>query len=182
MKCFYYLSPNLVSTQNISDDLHKAGINDWFLHVISNDESGLSKQHIHSSNYLETLDVIREGLMGAALGFIVGLIFAGTIKTTEYFGPDTPLIAFIGVTFLFSCFGAWLGGLDGISHKNRKIRQYQNDIDAGQYLVLIYANRKKEEQVREMMQRTHPEARLAGIDAKFYNPFSKPQIVNKPLN
>ena len=65
MKCLYYLAPTLESTHGISDDLHEVGINDYFLHVISRDESGLKQQHIHSSNYLETLDVVRDGFIGA---------------------------------------------------------------------------------------------------------------------
>ena len=43
MKCIYYLSPSLKSTEEISNDLHAIGIDDWFLHIVSKDESGLSK-------------------------------------------------------------------------------------------------------------------------------------------
>ena len=34
---------NLKSCRHISEDLHKAGINDWFIHVYSQDEAGLKK-------------------------------------------------------------------------------------------------------------------------------------------
>mgnify|MGYP000276307544 FL=1 len=57
MKCLYFLAPTLASTHDVSADLHAAGVEDFYLHVICKDESGLKKQHIHSSNYLETLDV-----------------------------------------------------------------------------------------------------------------------------
>ena len=82
MKCIYYLSPTLKSTQNISDDLHSIGIDDWFLHIHNKDESGLVKQHLHSSNYLETLDLIREGLIGAGLGLMAGLCAAAITSVT----------------------------------------------------------------------------------------------------
>ena len=65
MKCLYFLASSLSCTQDVSDDLHQAGVSDFYLHVISRDESGLKKQQIHSSNYLETLDVIRDGFIGA---------------------------------------------------------------------------------------------------------------------
>ena len=58
MKCLYYLAPTLDSTHGISDDLHEVGVKDFFVHVISRDEAGLKQQHIHSSNYLETLDIV----------------------------------------------------------------------------------------------------------------------------
>ena len=48
MKTNYYLSPTLKSTQQISEDLHEVGINDWFIHVVSKDETGLQR---HRHNY-----------------------------------------------------------------------------------------------------------------------------------
>lgn len=88
MKCLYFLAPSLASTHDISEDLHQAGIKDFYLHVISKDESGLKKQHIHSSNYLETLDVVRDGFIGAALGFVVGLAGIALLMYFQPFGTN----------------------------------------------------------------------------------------------
>jgi hypothetical protein len=74
MKCKYYLSPSLVSTHQISDDLHDVGVEDWLLHVVSSDEEGLNKEKIHSSNWLETTDLLRDGFIGANFGFIAGAL------------------------------------------------------------------------------------------------------------
>src|SRR3989338_8495516 len=106
MKCIYYLSPSLKSTHQISDDLHSIGVDDWFLHIVSKDESGLSKERLHSSNYLETLDVIRDGLIGAAAGFSAGVLFALLSMALEPFGPDVPLLGHVAMVFVLSCFGA----------------------------------------------------------------------------
>ena len=73
MKCFYCLAPALMSTRQVSDDPHAAGVSDFFIHVVSKDESGLKQHHSHSSSYLETLDVVRSGFIGAGLGFVAGL-------------------------------------------------------------------------------------------------------------
>jgi len=177
MKCFYYLSPTLADTEHVSDDLHKSGVNDWFIHIISKNEEGLSRHRLHSGNYLETLDVLREGLIGAMLGFVAGLIFAWLFSIFDPFGPDVPLIAYLGIIFLLSCFGAWQGGLAGISSENKKLHRFHDDIEAGKYLILVYAHRNEEEKVHAMMTRLHPEARLVGMDARFYNPFSEPEPV-----
>ena len=90
MKCMYYLAPTLDETHRISDDLHDAGVNDWFLHVVSKDEAGLKKEKLHSSNYLETLDLIRDGFIGANIGFIVGVLGAALLMFTQPFGPNMP--------------------------------------------------------------------------------------------
>src|SRR5215472_16231292 len=90
MKCLYYLTPTLDSTHHISDELRSVGITDGLLHVISRDEAGLAEQRIPSSNYLETLDLLRDGFIGSAIGLIVGVIGAGALKLCAPFGPNIP--------------------------------------------------------------------------------------------
>jgi len=173
MKCLYYLAPNLDSTHRISDDLHEVGVLDWFLHVIARDEAGLKREHLHSSNYLETTDIIRDGLIGANLGFIGAVIASGLVMLFEPFGPSTPKVVYFFVIVVFTLFGAWVGGLTGIDNENRKLRRFHEDIEAGKYLVLIYARKEQEDVIREMMRGRHPEARLAAVDRHFLNPFSR---------
>ncbi|MBI4289875.1 MAG: hypothetical protein HY661_00180 [Betaproteobacteria bacterium] len=172
MKCLYYLAPTLSSTHQVSNDLHAAGVKDFFLHVVSKDESGLKQQHIHSSNYLETLDIVRDGLIGAGIGFVVGLAGAGLLIFFEPFGPDVPAIAYVMAVVLVTMFGAWEGGLTGIATENKKLRRFHRDIEAGKYLILIYAWNEQEATVRAMMRTRHPEADLVAVDRHFINPFS----------
>lgn len=172
MKCIYYLSPTLKSTQQISDDLHDIGVDDWFLHIVSKNESALSKEKLHSSNYIETLDVIRDGLIGAASGFTAGIVAALLAMLVEPFGPDMHWFGYVAIVFLLSCFGAWVGGLVGIASENKKLANFRADIDAGKYLILIYAKQHQEEKIKNMMATKHAEAELAAVDASFLNPFA----------
>ena len=177
MKCIYYLSQTLNSTQQVSDDLHDIGIDDWFLHIHSKDESGLVKKQLHSSNYLESLDFIREGLIGAGLGFLGGLVMAGLAAVTDPFGTPIPLIGYAGMVFLVTCFGAWVGGLTGVMQTNKKIAHFHDDINSGHYLILIYAKDAQINKIQEMMTEKHSEAKLAAVDAHFLNPFADLQMV-----
>ena len=172
MKCLYYLTPTLDSTQKISDDLHEAGVDDWFIHVISKDDSGLKKEQIHSGNYIEKLDILRFGIIGAAIGFVCGLVVAGIVMVVEPFGSEVKSIVYYGIVILLTCFGAWSGGLTGVASGNKKIAGFNADIDSGKYLILIYARRHMEELVKEMMKKKHPESRLEAIDENFYNPLT----------
>lgn len=173
MKCIYYLSPSLKSTHQISDDLHSIGVDDWFLHIVSKDESGLSKERLHSSNYLETLDVIRDGLIGAAAGFSAGVLFALLSMALEPFGPNVPLLGYVAMVFVLSCFGAWVGGLVGIASENKKLANFHDEIESGKYLILIYAKKEQEQKIMQMMSAKHNEAQLAAVDAHFLNPFAQ---------
>src|SRR5690606_18121585 len=95
MKCLYYLSPTLTCTREVSDDLHEIGVKDFYLHVVSQDEAGLKQLHIHSSNWLETLDLMRNGFIGAALGFTIGLSGVGLLMYFQPFGPDVRVPTFV---------------------------------------------------------------------------------------
>jgi hypothetical protein len=172
MKCLYYPAPTLDSTLHISDDLHAVGVNDFFLHVISKDEAGLKIRNIHSGNYLETLDLIRDILIGSAIGFIPGLTGVGLLRYFEPFGPHVPGLVYFATVAAATLFGAWEGGLTGIATENKKLAKFHDDIEAGRYLILIYALQEQEAAVREMMRTRHPEAQLAAIDRHFINPFT----------
>ena len=175
MKCLYFLAPTLASTHDVSDDLHEVGVEDFYLHVISRDESGLKKQHIHSSNYLETLDVVRDGFIGAALGFAAGMVGIALLMYFEPFGPDVqvPVWVYAVLVGVATLFGAWEGGLAGIAAENKKLAKFHDDIEAGKYLILVYVRKLQEDTVMKMMKERHPEAQLVGVDSHFINPFSK---------
>ena len=172
MKCLYYLAPTLDSTRRISDHLREAGVSDWYLHVISKDEAGLRREHIHSSNYLETLNLLRAGFIGANIGFIVGVIGAGLMMYFKPFGSDMPGIVYFIIIALATLFGSWEGGLYGVATRNQKLTRFSADIDAGKYLILIYARKEQEELVQGVMRNKNPEAQHVATDRHFINPFS----------
>jgi hypothetical protein len=180
MKCLYYLAPTLESTHGISDDLHEVGIKDFFVHVISRDEAGLKQQHIHSSNYLETLDVVRDGVIGGVVGFLVGLIGIGLIEYFDPFGIEVPNFVYYALVGAATLFGTWEGGLIGIGNENAKLSKFHDDIEAGKFLILIYALKQQEAAVTRMMRERHPEAEFAGVDSHFVNPFSSPKREAEP--
>ena len=175
MRCLYYPAPTLDSARHIAEDLHALGVKDSFLHVIAKDEAGLKQWNIPSGNYLETLDLVRDGFIGSAVGFFTGLLGVGLLKLFEPFGPALPGSAYFATVAVATLFGAWEGGLTGIATENKKLAKFHGDIEAGRCLILIYARQEQEAAVREMMRARHPEAELAAIDRHFINPFSAVQ-------
>jgi hypothetical protein len=171
MKCLYYLAPTLDSTHRIADDVLAVGVDEFFLHVISRDEAGLQTRHIPCGNYLETLDLVRDGLIGAAIGVPVGLFGIGLLRYFQPFGPQVPYLVYYATAAVAILFCAWEGGLTGIATENRKLAQFHHELEAGLYLILIYAPQAQEALVRQMMRTRHPAARLAATDRHFINPF-----------
>jgi hypothetical protein len=181
MKCLYYLASTLTCTRQVSDDLHEIGVKDFYLHVISQDEAGLKQQHIHSGNWLETLDLIRNGFIGAALGFLIGLIGVGLLIYFEPFGAGVrvPTFVYAALVGLATLLGAWEGGLVGIGTENKKLAKFHDDIVAGKYLILVYVRRRQEGMVQSMMQARHPDAELVAEDTHYINPFSAVQRISE---
>lgn len=173
MKCMYYLAPSLVSSNKISQHLQDIGIADWLIHVISKDEAGLKQTQLHSSNWFETHDLIRDGFIGANLGFISGVLLAGLVMLFEPFGDDPPGVVYFFVVVVATLFGAWVGGLIGMDSENRKIRRFHDAIEEGKYLFLIYAPKGYGEQIKKMMAELHPNTVHVATDRQFINPFSR---------
>ena len=128
MKCLYYLTPTLDSSHHISDDLHEAGIDDWVFHILWKDEAWLKNKKLHFSNYIETLDIIRDGVIGANLGFIIGAMVAAAFMYFEPFGPDRPIYIYFIFAAFVTLFCAWVGGLTGIGTENAKLRRFHADM------------------------------------------------------
>ncbi len=181
MKCMYYLASTLSSTQAVSDDLHQAGVKDFYLHVVTRDESGLKQQHIHSSNYLETLDLVRNGFVGGMLGLLFGSLGVAALIYLQPFGPEVQVPGFVYVALVAAAtlFGTWEGGLIGIGSENRKLAKFHDDIDVGKYLILVYVRKRQETVVRTMMLERHADAQLVAVDRHFINPFSAVQRVSE---
>lgn len=170
MKRFYYLTDNIESTEKVSEDLHAEGISDWHFHVLSKDEAGLQKKHVHVANPLHRFDIIHSGergaLIGGVLGFLIGTLAVMMSPLGSIFGMWFALLP----TVVFGCFGAWVGGMVGLSHENYKIARFTDEIEAGRFLIMVDARKNLEDRVLRMMERQHPEATLAGIDDTWVSP------------
>ena len=83
-----------------------------------------------------------------------------------------PWFVYVALCGVATLFGAWEGGLIGVEKENKKLERFHDDIEAGKFLILIYARRDQESVVRHMMSRRHPEADFAGLDSHFVNPFT----------
>jgi hypothetical protein len=173
MKCIYYLTPSMATTDQVSSDLREVGVMDFCLHVVCRDHAGLKRHQIHSSNYFETLDVLRDGFIGAALGFLIGLAGVGLLMYTRPFDDHVvPALVYAILVGAATLFGAWEGGLVGIDSENKKLAKFHDDLVAGKHLILVYVRKHRGQVVLKMMREKHPDAELVAIDSHFVNPFS----------
>lgn len=169
MKRLYYLTENLDTADDVAKALHAEGVSDWNFHVLSKDEAGLYKHHLHAATPLHQRDLIRTGERGALLGLAAGMaaaIFSAML--IELSSVHTAMVFAIAVV-LPTLFGAWLGGLVGLSTENHKITRFHGDIEAGRALLMIDVRQSHENRIRELMQ-LFP-VRAGGEDTTVVVPF-----------
>ena len=177
MKRLYSLTHNIQSTENISRDLHEAGITDWNFHVISKNEQGLERRHIHSANILQRTDLVHSMEKSILYGVGIGLLVALVISQIPVHGSTPSLSVLIGIFIAGIVFGAWHGTLFGFQNENIKLKPFHDRIEDGYDLIMVDVYRGQLEQVKAFMARTHPEARLCTEDNVLVNPFEQPKEV-----
>lgn len=169
MKRLYYLADNLDTADEVARALHDEGIRDWNFHVLSKDEAGLYKHHLHAATPLHHRDLIRTGERGALLGLVAGMsaaVFSALLL--EMSSLHTVMVFAIAVV-LPTLFGAWLGGLIGLSTENHKIARFHDDIEFGRALLMIDVKPVHEHRIRELMRLFA--VRESGEDTTIIMPF-----------
>lgn len=174
MRRLYYIAEDIRTTEAISEALHDAGITNWNFHVLAKDDGGLYRHHIHSANTLQKLDIIHTGERWAMVGALIGLAAGLTLLLTNALPwASSPLLPVL-FTLIGGGFGAWQGGMVGLTRENYKVEAFHDDIEARRYLVMVDVGDDKRAFVREIMNMRFPEVRYGGGDSTFINPFKRP--------
>jgi len=168
MKRLYYLSPTIDSAELVSKDLHEQGVTDWNFHVVSKDEAGIVTHNLNSATPFQRTDVVRQVERGIIAGSLTGLVFAVPLMYLEAFTVSV----WLSISFFCVIFGAWSGGMSGISQEHYKIQRFHDQFSDGQYLIMVDVKMKDESIVQAIMSERHPEAILQGYDSTFNNPFA----------
>jgi hypothetical protein len=171
MRRLYYLTENINSAEKLSDCLHAKGIADRNFHVYGKDKAQIVKRHLKATTPLYELDIIRSGERGTLAGFFVGAIVIAVLMAVTNFAQSLHWGWIVGGVALFTLFGAWIGGLIGVSTKNYKTKKFQNNIEAGQFLLIIDVNMSQSKLVKAIVAEQFDDIKRAGEDTTIVSPF-----------
>ena len=173
MKRLYFVAEDVDTCERVSQTLHSEGIREGNFHVLAKDEAGLYQHRVRSATTYQQLDVIHTGerwaLAGAAVGLAVGLL----AWATQLLPWGVDAFTVVLMTMVGGLFGAWQGGMVGLSRENYKIAPYHADIEGGLYLIMIDVDDGNRSRVREIMNMGFPEVRYRGKDSTFINPLAR---------
>lgn len=168
----YYVADSLENTVSIARNLEKRGIGYDQMHVLSKNEAGLLRHHIHTATPLEDHEIIKMGERGGILGSIAGLIFIIGLSIVDPFEMEISFWVLFLIWVLFSMHGAWAGGLVGTHARNYRISRFEKDIENGKYLMMIDVGDAQERLVHSVIDIDHrDEARYEGESPAHSGPF-----------
>lgn len=171
MKRLYYLTDSVSSVLEITRDLEQVGIGENRLHVMGENSAVLEEAHVHTTTPWEETEIMPSGFMGAIAGLCVGLIAGFALAGADPWGLQLGGEVVVAAGAFFTCFGAWLGGILGISSRNHHLEPYVDKVREGHYLLMVDADDEhQEDRVRDIMNRRHREANEAGYEDHF-SPF-----------
>ena len=171
MKRLYYFTKSLTSVQGITRDLQQVGIGENRMHVMGTDTMAIAQAHVHGTTTWEETDIMHSGFMGALIGMGVGLLAGFLIAGAAPWGMQLESGAIIGATLFGTCFGAWLGGLRGVSSQNHHLTPYLDRVEQGDYLMMVDADDDQQAgRVAKVMKNHRHEAEEAGREEHF-SPF-----------
>jgi len=162
MKRIYFLVPDIATTKKIVDDLLLARIEEKHIHVIA--KRGTPLEDLPEANLLQKSDFIPATEQGLALGGATGML-AGLVAVV--LPPASTVIAggvILATTLASAGVGAWLGGMVGMSIGNRRTKQFENAIEAGELLVLADVPPERVDEIEESVRQHLPTVEIEGTE------------------
>ena len=170
MKRLYYLTHDIDVAESVSKLLHANGISDWDFHVLSKDEAGVKKHHLHAATPIHELDILRSGERGLFFGIILAVIaivlFDQFTSWFDMFG----LLGVFGIGIITVGFSTWIGGFVGMQTENYKIKRFHDVIANGGYLLMIDVKPKQKASIEILLMNQHGVSK-AGEDITLVTPF-----------
>lgn len=169
MKRLYFITDSIDSAESISDDIHELGVKDYNFHVMSRNEAGLYKRHIHSSNIYHDNNIVRQAERGGLLGALLAAV--AVVTATMVLKVEVNFLATLGLIGFLMFSGSWLGGFIGIQQENYKVEKFHDCLEEGKYLVMVDVKPDRMHLIEDMMITRHSEATHGGVGSTLILPF-----------
>jgi len=164
MRRIYFLVPNIDVTKKIVDDLLLARIEEKHIHVIAKRDTPL--EDLPEANLLQKSDFIPAVEQGIALGGVTGIL-AGLVAIA--LPPASTVIAggvLLATGISGAGLGAWLGGMIGMNVGNRRIREFENAIENGEFLVLADVAPERVEEIEVRIKQHIPQVEVEQTESR----------------
>jgi hypothetical protein len=167
MRRIYFLSPDLATTHKIVDELRSEGINDSDIHILAKRDTPLEDlPEAGISIKTDFLPAVERGIaLGGTTGLLAGLIGLRLAGFAIAGGP------ILGLIMAGATIGSMMSGLIGMNAGNTRLKQFEEAIEQGEFLILVDIPKERIEEVKQMVKKHHPDVDFEGVE-----PFLPPVI------
>ena len=158
----FYLMPDLPSTRRMMDDLLLARVEERHIHFLA--RRGTPMDGLHEANHLQKSDLVHGAQVGLALGTVLGLVVGYLLVTLLLTDDRWQIVTVLGAGLVGGLFGSWVASMVGSSVPNSRLAQFAQAIEQGKLLVMADIPESRVAEVRDRLNRRHPEAEDRGID------------------
>lgn len=164
MRRIYFLIPDITTTKRIVEELLLARIEEKHIHVVA--KRGTALENLPEANLLQKSDFIPAVEQGLAIGGTTGIL-AGLVAIA--LPPASTVIAggvLLAATLTGAGVGAWVSGMVGMSVGNRRIKQFEDAIEAGEFLVLVDVSSERLEEIETRVKKQVPQVEVEITEPK----------------
>lgn len=164
MQRIYFLVPDINATKSIVNDLLLARIEEKHIHVIA--RRGTPLEDLPEASLLQKTDFIPAVEQGMALGGTTGAL-AGLVAIA--LPPASTVVAggiLLATSLAGAGIGAWVSGLVGMTMGNRRLKEFEDAIEAGHFLVLVDVPRERVAEIEERIKQHLPEVEVEKTEPK----------------
>ena len=154
----YVLLPSEASCRDVVEELQAIGIQESHLHVVAG--LGHDLTDLPEAGIWQRTELARGLEWGIGLGGVAGLM--GGLLAVAF--PPAGLVlgggALLAGTAAGAGFGAVVTALLGSQEHSHELDGFQRALAAGEVLLLVDLPRRREEEVKMILLRHHPEAKI----------------------
>jgi hypothetical protein len=164
MRRIYFLVPDIDVTKHIVNELLLARIEEKHIHVIA--KRGTPLEELPEASLLQKSDFVPAVQQGLAVGGSTGAL-AGLVAVA--LPPASTVIAggvLLAGALAGAGIGAWISGMVGMSIGNRRIKEFEEAIEAGHFLVLADVPADRVEEIEVLVKQHIPEVEVESTEPK----------------
>ncbi|MCU6434851.1 DUF1269 domain-containing protein [Undibacterium sp. Jales W-56] len=158
----YFLLPDVASARAMLDELLLARIEERCLHFHA--KEGTLPRDMPEANFFQKTDLIHGAEVGMVIGAFSGLLAGSLILIFPPEGIELRTVALLVATIGGAIFGSWASGMAAAAIPNSRLKQFSDDIERGQVLLMVDVPYHRIAQVEDMIAKRHPEVRFGGVE------------------
>lgn len=134
----YFISSNLDDLDLFGKQLEKDAISPIQIHVLSKDAQGVNQRpHLYGVGSFMKLDIVRSGLIGAAVGTCVFSTILMLTYYLDWYKTGAGWAPFIFLALILFWFCIWEGGFIGIQRKNALFGKFKKVLKDGLHVFYV---------------------------------------------